>query len=155
MLYLRFADKLKATIRLSVSYVKFCFAKDGEHMSTISLRNLGMMIRNKRGDAKLRETANEIGISAATLMRVESGRIPDVETFGKLCTWLNIDPAQFLGFKKDEAKKAPDENVLTIGAHFRADKTPKLATVNALSKMILLAMKAQGDNQAALRDENA
>ena len=124
-------------------------------MSTISLSNLGLMVRNKRGDAKLRETANSIGISAATLMRVESGRIPDVETFGKLCTWLNIDPAQFLGFRKDEAKGASDENVLTIGAHFRADKTPKPATVNALSKMILLAMKAQGDNQSALRDENA
>lgn len=123
-------------------------------MSTISLSNLGTMVRNKRGDAKLRETAQDIEISAATLMRVESGRIPDVETFGKLCTWLNVDPAQFLGFKKDTAQKSGNENVLTIGAHFRADKTPKPATVNALAKMILIAMKSQGDNEARLLDEN-
>ena len=123
-------------------------------MSTISLSNLGTMVRNKRGDAKLRETAQDIEISAATLMRVESGRIPDVETFGKLCTWLNVDPAQFLGFKKDAAQKSSNENVLTIGAHFRADKTPKPATVNALAKMILIAMNSQGDNEARLLDEN-
>ncbi|MGD9628543.1 MAG: helix-turn-helix domain-containing protein [Pyrinomonadaceae bacterium] len=123
-------------------------------MSTISLSNLGTMVRNKRGDAKLRETAQDIEISAATLMRVESGRIPDVETFGKLCTWLNVDPAQFLGFKKDAAQKSRNENVMTIGAHFRADKTPKPATVNALAKMILIAMNSQGDNEARLLDEN-
>ena len=123
-------------------------------MSTISLSNLGTMVRTKRGDAKLRETAQDIEISAATLMRVESGRIPDVETFGKLCTWLNVDPAQFLGFKKDAAQKSRNENVMTIGAHFRADKTPKPATVNALAKMILIAMNSQGDNEARLLDEN-
>ena len=44
--------------------------------------------------------------------------------------------------------------MLTIGAHFRADKTPKPATVNALAKMILIAMKSQGDNEARLLDEN-
>lgn len=123
-------------------------------MSAISLSSLATMVRKKRGDAKLRETAAKIDISAATLMRVESGRIPDVETFGKLCTWLDVDPGRFLGFKKDAVKPAEEEQLMTISAHFRADKTPQPATVAALAKMILLAMKAQGDNEAAFLDES-
>lgn len=35
-------------------------------------------VRTHRRASRLRETAAEIGISAATLLRVESGRIPDV-----------------------------------------------------------------------------
>lgn len=123
-------------------------------MSAISLSSLATMVRKKRGDAKLRETATKIDISAATLMRVESGRIPDVETFGKLCTWLDVDPGRFLGFKKDAVRPAEEEQLMTISAHFRADKTPQPATVAALAKMILLAMKAQGENEAAFFDES-
>lgn len=124
-------------------------------MSTISLSNLGTMVRNKRGESKLRETAGLIGISAATLMRVESGRIPDVETFGKLCAWLGVDPGQFLGFNKGKSDTDTTANTLSIGAHFRADKTPKPETVNALAKMILLAMRSQsGSLGTELADEN-
>ena len=112
-------------------------------MSTISLSNLGTMVRKKRGDSKLRETASSIGISAATLMRVESGRIPDVETFGKLCSWLGVDPGQFLGYKKSIIEGHSRAEPLSIGAHFRADKTPKPETVKALAGMILLAMRSQ------------
>ena len=64
-------------------------------MSAKSLSKLGTMVRKKRGEAKLRDTAETIGISAATLMRVENGRIPDVATFGKLCNWLGENPADF------------------------------------------------------------
>lgn len=40
-------------------------------------------------------------------MRVENGRIPDIETFGKLCHWLQIEPGSFLDFEvKDERAQA-------------------------------------------------
>lgn len=122
-------------------------------MSTISLSSLGTMVRNKRGDAKLRETASVIGISPATLMRVESGRIPDVETFGKLCSWLSIDPGRFLGYKKEKATPGPISEPLSIGAHFKADKTPKQETVTALAKMLLLAMRSQPTNKEMELDD--
>lgn len=111
-------------------------------MSSKNLSGLGMMVRKKRGEMKLRDTAAQIGISPPTLMRVENGRIPDVATFGKLCAWLQVDPGDFLGYKQKESK-APPTGTLSISAHFRADKTPKKETVNALAKMILLAMMSQ------------
>jgi transcriptional regulator with XRE-family HTH domain len=124
-------------------------------MSAISLSNLGTMVRKKRGAMKLRVTAATIGISAATLMRVESGRIPDVETFGKLCLWLGVDPGQFLGFKNEKTAADSSAEPLSISAHFKADKTPKPKTVTALAKMILLAMRSQpAQVELELDDEN-
>ena|SRR2546425_6401724 len=110
------------------------------------LESLGAMVRGRRGHKRLREAAREIGISAATLMRVESGRIPDVDTFGKICTWLKVDPKPFLGMAESVTPGSPTPHtasVLSISAHFRADQTPKPETVQALAQMVLLAMKFQ------------
>src|SRR5271165_384902 len=65
-------------------YVNICFIKGG-FMPRRPIESLGALVRKKRGTKKLRETAREIEIGPATLMRVESGRIPDLDTFGKLC----------------------------------------------------------------------
>ena len=106
--------------------------------------SLGPMVRKKRGSKKLRETAREIGIGPATLMRVESGRIPDLDTFGKLCTWLGEDPKQFLGLDALERHPSPEESAVAVYAgHFRSDQTPKKATVEALARMMLLASLSQ------------
>jgi len=108
------------------------------------IESLGAMVREKRGQRKLRETAREVGIGPATLMRVESGRIPDVETFGKLCRWLGEDPAQFLGLDALEKRSSPNqEAAASFAGHFKADQTPKKATVEALAKMMLLAIRTQ------------
>ena len=108
------------------------------------LESLGVIVRENRGHQKLRETAKEIGIGPATLMRVESGRIPDVETFGKICIWLKKDPAEFLGFDIGLRKVASTEQPLSaIAAHFKADQTPKSETVKALAQMVLIAMSTQ------------
>jgi transcriptional regulator with XRE-family HTH domain len=108
------------------------------------LESLGAMVREKRGRKKLRETAREIGIGPATLMRVENGRIPDLETFGKICIWLKKDPGSLLGFEPDtHSSSAQGVASPSISAHFRADQTPKPETVNALAKMVLYTLRAQ------------
>lgn len=108
------------------------------------IESLGAMVRKKRGPRKLRETAREIGISPATLMRVESGRIPDVDTFGKLCKWLGEDPRQFLGFDElEKPRSLESEAVAVFAGHFKSDQTPKKATVEALARMMLLASRSQ------------
>lgn len=109
------------------------------------LESLGAIARGKRGDRKLRETAREIGIGPATLMRIESGRIPDVETFGKICKWLKRDPAEFLGIDAGPARKttSSQQQLTVIAAHFKADQTPKPETVQALVQMVLTAMSTQ------------
>jgi transcriptional regulator with XRE-family HTH domain len=101
------------------------------------------MVRNKRGTRKLRDTAKEIGIGSATLMRVESGRVPDVETFGRICVWLEENPASFLGIKDLQRNDLTSQTAATFAGHFKSDRTPNLETVQALAKMMLLASRSQ------------
>lgn len=51
---------------------------------------LGEVIRKWRvmNELDLRTVASEIGISAATLMRLEQGRTPDGDTLAKVLAWL-------------------------------------------------------------------
>lgn len=107
------------------------------------LESLGEIVRQKRGKQNLRETAREIGIGPATLMRVENGRLPDVETFRKICIWLKTDPGTFLGFKSDVFSAPPDGAISSISAHFRADQTPEPTTVTALVQMVLYTLRSQ------------
>jgi transcriptional regulator with XRE-family HTH domain len=127
-------------------------------MPPISLSNLGAMVRKKRGGAKLRDTAQIIGISPATLMRVESGRIPDIETFGRICHWLQIDPGSFLGFTSETPAQREQKAVtppLLVSAHLKADQTPKSETVHSLARMILLAAQSQYGTEVLKDDEVA
>ena len=114
-------------------------------MPNAKLASLGSEVRKHRGNKSLREAAREIGISPATLMRVESGRVPDVETFGKLCAWLGVDPGDYLGIKTTATESEAPETSNTqpthflMSAHFKADRTPKQETVQALASMIMFA----------------
>jgi transcriptional regulator with XRE-family HTH domain len=101
------------------------------------------MVREKRGKQKLRETAKEIGIGPATLMRVENGRIPDVATFGKICKWLKADPGTLLGFESSGSPGTVQNPAFSVSAHGRFDQAPEQATVNALAQMVLYALRAQ------------
>lgn len=127
-------------------------------MPTKTLGSLGTMVRAKRGEKKLRDAAAEIGIGAATLLRVESGRIPDVATFGKICNWLGVDPGAFLGFEptaeKLAAKREEEPQLMLVSAHMRADQTPQPETLNALAKMIWYVQKNQQATEVVSEDEN-
>jgi transcriptional regulator with XRE-family HTH domain len=111
------------------------------------LESLGALVRERRKSRKLREVASEIGISAATLLRVEGGKIPDVATFGKICNWLQMDPGIFLGFAEQKLKTRTSHGVqdhLThVSAHMRTDATAHQTTLQALAQMILLARNSQ------------
>lgn len=49
---------------------------------------LGHKIRDKRANRELRDVALEIGITEATLIRVEQGQVTHQTTFVKICRWL-------------------------------------------------------------------
>ena len=96
------------------------------------------MIRSKRGANGLRETAIEIGdISASTLSRIEQGKLPDIDSFLKICKWLNVTP-DFFTTKDKNLDKEPNK-LNEIISFFRADKTLHKDTAEALIKMIDLA----------------
>ncbi|MGO8917010.1 MAG: helix-turn-helix domain-containing protein [Stellaceae bacterium] len=63
----------------------------------MSTKDFCRMILQKRGRRGMRAVAKEIGISFATLSRLERGRPPRVDTLKKVCTWLRIDPGRYLG----------------------------------------------------------
>lgn len=105
-------------------------------MSKISLQTLGRKLAEKRGERRIRETAKEIGISHATLSRVERGYLPDLDTFSKVCKWLEIDPGEVLGVKT-ESRAMP-----VAAVHFRTDQALKPETATALADMIMSAQRA-------------
>jgi hypothetical protein len=78
-------------------------------------------------------------------MRVENGRIPDIETFGKLCHWLQIDPGSFLGFES-KPESTSETTFTSMSVHCKTDQNPQPATVQALAQMMLLAMRMQPGN---------
>jgi len=106
----------------------------------MSLLRLGTMLRTRRGNRGIRDVAKEIGISPATLTRVEGGRQPDLETFQKICVWLQIDPAGVLGIEV-EGTGAESELSRSASVHLRADKELSPSTANDLANLILAAQR--------------
>ena len=106
-------------------------------MAGVSIEVLGQKLRLERGGRGIREIAREIGVSAATLSRVERGNLPDLETFAKLCEWLKIDPSTILGLE-NVTDDEPSGRVVA-NAHFRAEAAPSPELAGALAEMILAA----------------
>ena len=67
--------------------------------------NLGVLLRRWRlfEDLSLRQSSKTLGIGAATLMRLEAGRTPDVETWFKIQAWL-FAPNQKLAANTDSTR---------------------------------------------------
>ena len=101
-----------------------------------SLDTLGQLVADKRGRHGVRATAAKIGISPATLSRVENGHLPDLENFQKICRWLKVDPSAVLGFDADSGSRP------IASVHFRKQQTMELETASALADMILAAQRA-------------
>lgn len=107
--------------------------------ATPSLETLGQLIVEKRGQTGVRAAAREIGISPATLSRVENGHLPDLENFRLICKWLDVEPNRILGF--DSAKR-PAARELRASVHFRKQKTSSPETAAALARLILHVQRA-------------
>jgi transcriptional regulator with XRE-family HTH domain len=96
---------------------------------------LGLQVAEKREDRGIRQVAKEIGISPATLSRVEHGNLPDLETFGKVCRWLGVDPGDVLGFGGSVKRSV-------ASVHFKKTAAVNIDTAKALSELILHAHKS-------------
>ncbi len=108
---------------------------------TLSIENLGRKIAERRGTIGVRAAAKEIGISSATLSRVENGNIPDLATFAKICNWLGEDPNRFLGMQPAK------DRVETASVQFRKKDATSIDTATALGDMILKAQTALRDRE--------
>lgn len=98
---------------------------------------LAERIQQHRAGKGIREAAKEVGVSPATLSRVENRKVPDLETFSKICAWLGDDPAVFLGIPNTATASTARAQV-----HFKKGTAIEQDTAKALSEMILLAQRA-------------
>ena len=106
---------------------------------TLPIEELGRLIIRKRGSRGIRAAAAEADVSPATLSRVENGNLPDLATFAKICRWLEVDPARFLGVERDSSTSIPERAV----AHFRKKATVSRETATSLGALILAAQRAR------------
>ena len=108
-------------------------------MPKLTIQALGRRLLEKRGARGVREVAREVGVSPATLSRVERGHLPDLETFKKTCKWLDVDPGQVLGFGSTRHSPQVDP---TVAVHFKKDRALDPGTARALAQLILAAQRA-------------
>lgn len=109
--------------------------------STLNTELLAGMLKNKRGDKGLRAVADEIGgVSFATLSRIEQGKLPDVDTFIRICKWLDVTTDTFIIGGENKKQISPKEQIL---AHLRADRELSKDMTNMLIKMIDMAYNSK------------
>jgi transcriptional regulator with XRE-family HTH domain len=113
---------------------------------TLSIQDLGRLISQKRGSRGIRSAAAEADVSSATLSRVENGNVPDLATFAKICRWLEVDPASFLGM---QPTNTPSKQAAIV--HFRKKKTFSPETAMSLAELILAAQRAKDARLELLR----
>ena len=105
----------------------------------IDIPKLAALLAKKRQSRPYRVIADEIGnVSSPTLSRIEKGSLPDLDTFMRLCRWLEVSPEDF-----QQTSGSGGERTLTnqerICAFLRADRNLPVDTAKALTKMIELA----------------
>lgn len=104
--------------------------------SRVAADSIGRLALAKRGAMGVRAAAKEIGISPATLSRVERGNVPDLDTFRKICGWLEVDSAEVLGLA------APQAGTPQVTVHFKKAQPLSPKTAQALGRMVLAAHRA-------------
>ena len=129
------------------------YQKDSEDLSVVSLEELGYVIKQKRKreGLTLKQVSDHIGVSTATLSRLEAQSnatrkgdtpnrkiVPDMRTLASISKWLKItiEPLmQLHDTVTNENESTPD----AVEAFLRADKNLRPETAAALSRVFRTA----------------
>jgi transcriptional regulator with XRE-family HTH domain len=118
--------------------------------SFVNTVELGRAIRRKREEhgLSLRDVADETGVSASTLSRIENGTgKPDADNIARLTAWLDMPVERVMSGRKTEDgtdnaavvyfphEATPD----IVEAHLRADRNLTPETAKALSELFRVA----------------
>ncbi|HYG79389.1 MAG TPA: helix-turn-helix domain-containing protein [Pyrinomonadaceae bacterium] len=117
--------------------------------SLVNTVELGRSIRRKREEMglSLRDVADETGVSASTLSRIENGTgKPDADNIARLTAWLNVPVERIMSGRDTESDEEravvyfPQESTPEIvEAHLRADRNLTPETAKALSELFRVA----------------
>lgn len=115
----------------------------------VNTEELGRAVRRKRNEANLslRDVADETGVSASTLSRIENGTgKPDADNIARLTAWLDVPMERILSGRPNEEQQQaavvyyPRESTPEIvEAHLRADRNLNADTAAALSELFRVA----------------
>jgi hypothetical protein len=81
----------------------------------------------------IRAAAKEIGVSAATLSRVERGHLPDSRRLGMICDWLELDPGEVIG----TGSSPRSQEMPAVQIAFKRGQSFKDQTAKSLAKLIV------------------
>ena len=116
--------------------------------SLVNTVELGRAIRRKREEMglSLRDVADETGVSASTLSRIENGTgKPDADNIARLTGWLNMPMERVMSGQPQGSESTavvyfPQEATPDIvEAHLRADRNLTPETAKALSELFRVA----------------
>jgi transcriptional regulator with XRE-family HTH domain len=110
----------------------------------VKIKDLGKLVREKRKANKLtlEEVAERIGVSAATLSRLERQQVkalnisPDTRTITAIASWLGVSIDGFSGIEEKLAQRSTPD---LIEAHLRADRKLDPEAAEKLGIMFRLA----------------
>lgn len=113
----------------------------------VNTQELGRAIKRHRDELKmsLRDVADEIGVSASTLSRIENGTgKPDADNIARITRWLDMPVDRVMSNRQNDEVEAvvyyPHEATPEIvEAHLRADKKLTPETAKALSELFRVA----------------
>lgn len=117
----------------------------------VNTEELGNAIRRRRDqqNLSLRDVADQTGVSASTLSRIENGTgKPDADNIARLASWLDMPIERVMHHGQRNASDPkpvvyyPHESTPEIvEAHLRADRQLSPETAKALSELFRVAYK--------------
>ena len=137
-----------------------------QQKSLVNTVELGRAIRRKREEAglSLRDVANETGVSASTLSRIENGTgKPDADNIARLTAWLDVPMERIMSGRNTGAGGDAAEAVVyfpqeptpsIVEAHLRADRNLTPETAQALSELFRVAYAQFSQPGATDRERN-
>jgi transcriptional regulator with XRE-family HTH domain len=117
----------------------------------VNTEELGSAVRRRREqqNLSLRDVADQTGVSASTLSRIENGTgKPDADNIARLASWLDMPIERVMHHGQRNASDPkpvvyyPHESTPEIvEAHLRADRQLSPETAKALSELFRVAYK--------------
>lgn len=102
----------------------------------LDTHHLAALVKTKRGNRGLRDVARELeDVSPSTLSRIENEKMVDVQTFLRICDWLQVAPQEFLK-DADEVREQEMTTAERIEVALRTDRTLSPESADALIALL-------------------
>ena len=102
----------------------------------LDTRHLAAAVKTKRGNRSLRDVAQALSdVSPSTLSRIEHEKMVDVQTFLRICDWLQVAPQEFIKHT-DEMSEQEMTTLERIEVVLRTDSTLPPESADALITLL-------------------